>query len=239
MATCAHCDAQLKPNSMFCLECGQVAGIVPVLPPSGPVASGAVASGTAAVLEAPVPAAVAAAPGVQAVEPAEVAAPLPAASPGSRRAAASAPVREVPLAPAAPTETLRRADVPPPAPQVYALPTPAAAANAPRRVTLIFSTGDRAVVTDRAVIGRSPQGSARNSGAQAIELQDASRSVSRVHLYVTVSAGSVTVSDAGSGNGSALERAGVKTALREGRPLTVQPGDRIWLGDVHAELDFS
>ena len=105
-----------------------------------------------------------------------------------------------------------------------------------RAVSLSFSTGDRAVVSGTAVIGRVPQAAAQNSGAQAVEVTDASRSVSRVHLTLTVSAGTVTVSDAGSGNGSSVERGGVRTPLVEGRAVTVQPGDRLWLGDVSAEI---
>jgi hypothetical protein len=229
-ATCAYCDAQVRPNSMFCLECGQLAHGVPVI---------AAPADLVVVIEAPqaaavVPRTAASVPSSPASAPAEEAPVLVAEAP------APATLREVPRVPAAPTETVRRADfVAPTAPQVYALPAPSPAASGRSRVTLEFSTGERAVVSGMAVIGRSPHGSARNSGAQAIEVQDPTRSVSRVHLYLTVSDGAVTVSDAGSGNGSALERAGIRTALKEGRPLTVQAGDRLWLGDVHAELQFS
>jgi pSer/pThr/pTyr-binding forkhead associated (FHA) protein len=205
-ARCAYCDAELRPNSMFCFECGQlVQGATPPVPP-GFAAPPAVAPQHGA------------APAGQQTrpEPARPAVPLP-------------PVWQ-------PATTARPAEpsaVAPPTPPVGGGGTP------PSSVQLAFSTGERVVVAGRAIIGRQPHSSAQNEGAQAIEVRDDTRSVSRVHLTVEVDERGVTIADAGSGNGSDLERNGVRMPLREGRPTTVHPGDRIWIGEVSIDLAFA
>lgn len=209
---CAYCDEPVRPNSMFCLACGQlVLGATPAEPavsaaPTGDwTAGGAARSSTGSTMRA------------DAVAPAP--APAPAPSPGWRppRIDRPAPVTATTLS--APGSDIRAAE--------RALAT----------VTLTFSTGDRAVVSGSAVIGRQPQSTAHNSGAQAVEVRDTTRSVSRVHLLLDVDADGVRVSDAGSGNGSSIERAGARTALREGRSAAIGHGDRLWIGDVSAEVE--
>ncbi len=196
-ARCAYCDADLRPNSMFCLNCGQlVGGGVP------PVPSGLTPPPTRPAAPAPP---TASAPGADAAP-----VPLP-----SRWEAPGAPKSE-PAPSARPTQVSVR----------------------PAALTIAFSTGDRVTVSGPAVIGRRPQSTAQNSGAQAVEVHDTSRSVSRVHLLLGFDDSGVSVTDAGSGNGSSLERGGVRTPLREGRTAQVLPGDRLWLGDVSAELTF-
>jgi hypothetical protein len=105
------------------------------------------------------------------------------------------------------------------------------------KVELSFSTGQRVVVSGTAVIGRKPGQTAAATGAQAIELLDDTRSVSRVHLYFALEGGRMTVADAGSSNGSSIERAGQQIPLQgAGAPVEVVPGDRVWVGDLSFEL---
>lgn len=105
------------------------------------------------------------------------------------------------------------------------------------KVELSFSTGQRVVVSGKAVIGRKPAQTAAATGAQAIELLDDTRSVSRVHLYFALEAGRASVADAGSSNGSSIERAGAQIALQgAGPPVEVTPGDRVWVGDISFEI---
>lgn len=207
-ARCAYCDAELRPNSMFCFECGQlVQGATP-----------------------PVPAGFAAPPAV---------APQQAASPAAATIRPESERPVVPLPPVwQPAPPARPAEVAPavPAPVAPAAAAPAAAA-VPGRVRLRFSTGEQVVVAGRAIIGRQPHSTAQNEGAQAVEVHDPSRSVSRVHLIVEVDANGVSAADAGSGNGSELERGGVRMPLREGRPAALHPGDRLWIGEVSIEVD--
>ena len=105
------------------------------------------------------------------------------------------------------------------------------------KVELSFSTGQRVVVSGPAVIGRKPAQTAAATGAQAIELLDDTRSVSRVHLYFALEGGRMTVADAGSSNGSNIERGGQQIPLQgAGAPVEVVPGDRVWVGDISFEL---
>lgn len=201
-ARCAYCDSELRPNSMFCLSCGQL--IASAYPP--------------------VPS------GIQ--QPASTGAATPAAP--SRPAGPNMPVPLPPPIGGAPEPV-----APTPAAPAESAPAAGPATSAPRPLTAVklqFSTGDHAVVARTAVIGRVPQSAAQNSGAQAVEVKDTTRSVSRVHLTLTVRDGAATVTDMGSANGSAVERAGARTPLVEGRAVAVSPGDRIWLGDVSAEV---
>lgn len=107
----------------------------------------------------------------------------------------------------------------------------------PERVALRFSTGASAVVGGAAVIGRRPEQTAANMGAQSIEIDDATRSVSRVHLYLTLDGGRLLVGDAGSSNGSSIERGDRTIPLEAGGERTeVLPGDAVWIGNVRIEI---
>lgn len=105
------------------------------------------------------------------------------------------------------------------------------------RVELAFSTGQRVVVTGAAVIGRKPADTALAMGVRAVEVEDDTRSVSRVHLFLEVADGVVLIGDAGSANGSRLERGGVVTPLEAaGTRVPAAVGDTVWLGDLSFEL---
>lgn len=211
-ARCAYCDAELRPNSMFCFECGQlVHGATP------PVPKGFADQPAAAPLGSPPP--------------------VPPSAPVAAREVPLPPVWQ-PAAPPAPLPSPAATETGPAMPAAPAAPV-AGATPPPSSVALIFSTGERVNVTGRAVIGRKPQSTAQNAGAQAVEIHDDTRSVSRVHLTLDVDRHGVTVTDAGSGNGSSLERGGARLPLREGKPAQVHPGDRIWLGEVSVDLVFA
>ncbi|WP_394552990.1 FHA domain-containing protein [Agromyces sp. MMS24-JH15] len=200
-AHCVYCDATLQPNSMFCVQCGQLIpqSQAPARPPAPPQ------FGQPRTAAAPPGAAAQAAPGApRPIEPV----PLPRSLPWQQPGADHAPVPQAPAAPA-PVE----------------------------QVELAFSTGQRVVVTGAAIIGRKPADTALAMGARAVEVQDDTRSVSRVHLFLEVADGVVVVSDAGSANGSRLERAGLLTPLEaDGTRVRALVGDRIWLGDLSFEL---
>ncbi|WP_221584806.1 FHA domain-containing protein [Microbacterium sp. G2-8] len=135
---------------------------------------------------------------------------------------------------------------PEPAREAAPAPAPATSAEPERRrrstrawserVALRFSTGEEVVVGGSAVIGRRPEQAAANMGAQAIEIEDTTRSVSRVHLYLSLEGGRLRIGDAGSSNGSAIERGERMISLEAGGDhVDVVPGDSIWVGDVHVE----
>lgn len=198
-ARCVYCDATLQPNSMYCVECGQLIPQQPLRPP--------VPAQFAPARETQTPRADApAAPRPTSVEPVPLPRTLPWQQPGGRSEPAAAP-----------------AAAPAPAPL--------------ERVELAFSTGQRVVVTGAAVIGRKPADTALAMGVRAVEVQDDTRSVSRVHLFLEVVDGVVLVGDAGSANGSRLERAGSIVALEAaGTRVPAAVGDTVWLGDLSFEL---
>ncbi|WP_156761677.1 FHA domain-containing protein [Microbacterium karelineae] len=107
----------------------------------------------------------------------------------------------------------------------------------PARVELRFSTGFEAIVGGSAVIGRKPEQAAANMGAQAIEIDDTTRSMSRVHLYLSLDGGHLRIGDAGSSNGSTIER-GTRTIPLEGggEHREVLPGDVVTMGDVRISI---
>ena len=197
-ARCAYCDATLQPNSMYCLECGQLIPQQAVRPPV----------------------------------PAQFAKPAAADAPKAAPAAASARIEAVPLPGTLPWQQRSTARPDGPRRQVAVAAEPAPQARL-ERVELLFSTGQRVTVAGSAVIGRKPADTALAMGVQGIEVDDETRSVSRVHLFLDVADGVVTVGDAGSSNGSGLERGGTVTPLESaGTRIEARPGDTVWVGDI-------
>jgi len=100
-------------------------------------------------------------------------------------------------------------------------------------VELAFSTGERVRVTGKVVLGRQPADTAHAMGGRPIQVADTTRSVSRVHMFLDVADGAVSIADAGSANGSRLQRgASVHQLETGGAAATAAPGDVVWLGDV-------
>lgn len=196
---CPYCGVGARPNSLYCLACGQVVAIASSAPSR---------RGTS-------------------WEPPRLAhAVAPAAEPHVVGGGAFA----VPAAIEASAPVLRRR-VPTPAP---ALPE-VRLAETDRSVVLVFSTGETARVRGAAVIGRSPEDVARNSGRQPVRLADNTRSLSRAHAMIDLTGDHAYVFDAGSANGSLLERDGVQTQLSD-EPKRLATGDRLWFGDVAADV---
>jgi hypothetical protein len=104
-------------------------------------------------------------------------------------------------------------------------------------VELVLGTGQRVRVSGPVVLGRQPADTARTMGARSVAVPDDTRSVSRVHLFLEVAGGKVTVADAGSANGSRLQRGGTMYQLESGgAAVQAAPGDVVWLGDVSVSL---
>lgn len=205
-AQCVYCDATLQPNSMYCMQCGQ---LIPqeAAPSQRP----------------PVPAQFA----PQAPQPPQVAPSAQAPQAAGGPTPVARPVEPVPLPRTLPWQQPGRVEPPPSVVPRPAVPQPV------ERVELVFSTGQRVVVEGTAVIGRKPADTALAMGARAVEVEDDTRSVSRVHLFLQVVDGGVLVGDAGSANGSRLERGGRQVPLEAaGTRVPALPGDVIWLGDL-------
>lgn len=168
----------------------------------------------------PQPAATAAAPQAPAFSPAAAAgaaAPSPAAG------------EAIPLPRSLPWQSTRAGE-----------PEPAVAPAPPQQVEsveLLLPTGERLRVTGQVVLGRQPADTAHAMGARSIPIADTTRSVSRVHMFLNVADGTVTVADAGSANGSRLQRGQTVYQLESGgAPAAAAPGDTVWLGDVSVAI---
>lgn len=135
------------------------------------------------------------------------------------------PVAPVPLPDVNPRSLGRSTSVAPPAPV------------APAALALRLPQGAEVALDRVLVLGRNPAGRAADHGGDPVEVADPTRSVSRVHLIIRPGApGEATAEDAGSGNGSSVERAGVRQPLRPRDPYAIQAGDRLLLGDVIVEV---
>jgi len=89
------------------------------------------------------------------------------------------------------------------------------------------------IVGGSAVIGRKPADTALAMGVQGIEVADDTRSVSRVHLFLDLDDGVITVGDAGSIARPGVERNGAVAQLESaGTRVEVVPGDTVWVGDI-------
>ncbi len=143
-----------------------------------------------------------------------------------------------PSAPAAP-DPPSAAPAPPPAP---AAPDPPSAAPAPppapavpqEPAWLVLDTG-AALRLDRSyVLGRAPEDDPAvvAGGAQPIVLDDAERTVSRVHARIEWDGGRPVLLDAGSANGTLVAiPEGEWTRIEPGVPWALGPGTRILLGE--------
>lgn len=206
-AVCAYCGAGARPNAMYCMSCGQIVTVPQ---------QQAAAHSSAQLFPPQQPAAAAPNPPLQQYVPQQYLPPMPsaAAAAPSPGAAAEAPT-----------------SVPPPLPRLSGRSDADA-----QVVELALLSGQRARIHGTTVLGRMPEATARNSGAQAIAIPDETKSISRAHAIIERHGQAVTISDAGSANGSVIERDGAVIDLPEGREVSLRDGDRVWLGDVPLDV---
>lgn len=163
----------------------------------------------------------------------------PAAS--APAAAVATPVVAEPVAAAAVAEPVAVAPViaePVVAEPVVALPgpsesmpteTPAAVATA---FTLVFSTGERAQVVGRGLIGRMPVAPANETWDHLIVVSDPSKTVSKTHLRVEALAEGLMVTDLDSANGTVVSMPGIAAErLAPHERVILRPGASVGIGD--------
>lgn len=227
-AACAYCGTHARPNAMYCMNCGQIVDAprdVSGMTASHPVAPADAQSHAAAHSHAHSNS-------------------LPAWQPPAAQQAARAvvtpprlPVLPMPSVPASartplPAREATSTYVAPP-------PLPKLASSEMQLIELVFPSGERTTVHSTAVLGRGPEATARNSGAQAIVVPDETKSVSRAHAIIELQGRAAAISDAGSANGSAVVRDGSVLELTNGRQISLRGGDSIRLGDVLIEVHIN
>lgn len=106
------------------------------------------------------------------------------------------------------------------------------AATPSYRVLLEFSDGSQVLLDADAVIGRKPEQAALQEDLIAVPLVDPLKSASRVHLRLYMTPQGVNVVDSASGNGTRVEHDGHMYECQAYQPFWIEPGDRLWLGEV-------
>ncbi|MFV0375577.1 RDD family protein [Microbacterium sp.] len=102
-------------------------------------------------------------------------------------------------------------------------------------VTVSWDTGGDVEISPGGVVfGRAPTITPAWSIARAAVIRDATRSISRTHLAVTVRGGSVIVVEQGSTNGTQRLRGTVRTTLPPGEAVTLDDGDLLVMGQRSA-----
>lgn len=107
--------------------------------------------------------------------------------------------------------------------------TPAAVATA---FTLVFSTGERAQVVGRGLIGRMPVAPANETWDHLIVVSDPSKTVSKTHLRVEALAEGLMVTDLDSANGTVVSMPGIAAErLAPHERVILRPGASVGIGD--------
>ena len=215
---CQQCGAELKPSSRFCLECGHAVE----QEPGGASLTEATPEDWAA---------------VDATASAPTSLPAPGASEDSGEGEEPTGEDSGLLVESTPTAAFDVASLS--ASDVAA--TLAPAPGEPRSavgyaVLLTFGDGSAVIVDEDAVLGRKPLEVAAEENLLAVPLNDPLKTSSRVHLRMFLTPQGVNIVDAHSGNGTAVEHAGVRYDAQPGQAFWIEPGDRLRLGDVSVDV---
>ncbi|WP_084038667.1 FHA domain-containing protein [Demequina sp. NBRC 110053] len=235
-AQCSYCGADLRPNSMFCLACGQLVARRGAEPSRGatrvdraestdrPASRGAPGhehrgadAGAGSPISAP--------PGVTAPEVA-----APGAAPVPQAPVAQPPVAPVPVQPSPDSEPVASS-------RPHSDGQPAhdgrAQEGGPVYVWVLALDGADHVLSRDVFVGRRPSADA---DADAIAVDDAGRTISRTHAVLRRSGDLMTVEDLRSANGTKVERGGVTLTCVPGEPVAIGHGDSLLFGQVRATL---
>ena len=208
--TCDVCGEGLPEGAYFCGECG--ASVPEFGTPIDTSARRVDLPAVSAPATAVVPPVVAA---PEVAEPVAVAPVVPepvAVAPVVPEPVVAAPV----VAEPAPTASL-------PAASPAAVVTP---------FNLVFSTGERAQVVGRGLIGRMPVAPANETWDHLIVVSDPSKTVSKTHLRVEALAEGLMVTDLDSANGTVVSMPGIAAErLAPHERVIVRSGASVGIGD--------
>jgi hypothetical protein len=109
---------------------------------------------------------------------------------------------------------------------------PESAAAVVNPFTLVFSTGERAQVVGRGLIGRMPVVPANEVCDHLIVVSDPSKTVSKTHLRVEVLAEGLMVTDLDSANGTVVSMPGIAAErLAPHERVILMSGATVGIGD--------
>jgi len=120
---------------------------------------------------------------------------------------------------------------PTPAAPTASLPAESAAAVT-NPFTLVFSSGERAQVVGRGLIGRMPVSPANETWDHLIVVNDPTKTVSKTHLQVEALAEGLLVTDLDSANGTVVSMPGIAAErLAPHERVILLPGATVGIGD--------
>jgi pSer/pThr/pTyr-binding forkhead associated (FHA) protein len=99
-------------------------------------------------------------------------------------------------------------------------------------ITLVFSTGERAQILGRGLIGRMPVAPANEVCDHLIVVNDATKTVSKTHLRVEALAQGLMVTDLDSANGTVVSMPGIAAErLAPHERVILMSGATVGIGD--------
>lgn len=104
-------------------------------------------------------------------------------------------------------------------------------------VLLTFDDGTHHFLVGQALIGRAPEPEANHPNAQMLPLHDPGRSISKVHLAVSVQSGAVLVEDMHSMNGTTVILPnGTVQAVLPASPVLAPAGSTVYFGERSVKI---
>ena len=124
------------------------------------------------------------------------------------------------------------ADTPADSPADTPADIPADTPPAVNPITLVFSTGERAQILGRGLIGRMPVAPANEVCDHLIVVNDATKTVSKTHLRVEALAQGLMVTDLDSANGTVVSMPGIAAErLAPHERVILMSGATVGIGD--------
>lgn len=104
-------------------------------------------------------------------------------------------------------------------------------------ILLTFDDGTHHFLVGQALVGRAPEPEPGHPNAQMVSLHDPGRSISKIHIALSVQSGAVLVEDMHSMNGTTVMfPSGTTQAVLPGAPVLAPAGATIYFGDRSVKI---
>lgn len=104
-------------------------------------------------------------------------------------------------------------------------------------ILLTFDDGSHHFLSGQALVGRAPEPEPGHPNAQMVSLHDPGRSISKIHIALSVQSGAVLVEDMHSTNGTTVMLpSGTTQAVLPGAPVLAPAGATVYFGDRSVKI---
>lgn len=104
-------------------------------------------------------------------------------------------------------------------------------------ILLTFDDGTHHFLVGQALVGRAPEPEPGHPNAQMVSLHDPGRSISKIHIALSVQSGAVLVEDMHSTNGTTVMLpSGTTQAVLPGAPVLAPAGATVYFGDRSVKI---